>query len=397
VYGGMKGILGLVCETSVLDANEGIRFRGFTITEVMKLLPKGPNGAQVQPEGIFWLLATGKIPSRSQVDSFELVDKCEVPDFIPAMLTAMPSSVHPMAQFSAAMTALSQQSQFAEAYIRGIPKSEHWKDVISVVAKAPTVAAMVYRNLYRGGSPVKMNKNGDWTANFAEMLGYGDSFTDMLRLYLTLHWYIRKVIFSDHEGGNVSAHTCHLVGSALSDPFLCFGAALNGLAGPLHGMACQEVLSYLTKLREEMGSDKMTDDQLEKFIRSTLARGQVIPGYGHAVLRKTDPRFTAFQEFAQANIKEDPLVDLVAQLYRVVPRVLGELGKVQNPFPNVDSHSGCLLQHFGMTEIYYYTVLFGVSRALGVMSQLIWSRALGFPIERPKSISSKNFIAMFSK
>lgn len=116
------------------------------------------------------------------------------------------------------------------------------------------------------------------------MLGYDNpEFIELMRLYLTIH--------SDHEGGNVSAHTTHLVGSALSDPYLSFAAGMNGLAGPLHGLANQEVLVWLQKLREQVGENP-TDEKLKDFIWKTLKSGQVVPGYGHAVLRKTDPRYT---------------------------------------------------------------------------------------------------------
>ncbi|CAH8512979.1 unnamed protein product [Heterobilharzia americana] len=124
----------------------------------------------------------------------------------------------------------------------------------------------------------------------------------------------------------------------------------------------------------------------------TLNAGQVVPGYGHAVLRRTDPRFTCAQEFCERHFPNDPLYKLVAQLYKVVPPILTSLGKVQNPWPNVDAHSGVLLQHYGLTEMQYYTVLFGVSRALGVLASLIWDRALGLPIERPKSLSTDALI-----
>ncbi|KPJ11818.1 putative citrate synthase 1, mitochondrial [Papilio machaon] len=147
----------------------------------------------------------------------------------------------------------------------------------------------------------------------------------------------------DHEGGNVSAHTTHLVGSALSDPYLSFAAGLNGLAGPLHGLANQEVLIWLEKLRKQVG-DNFTEEQLKEFIWKTLKSGQVVPGYGHAVLRKTDPRYTCQREFALKHLPNDPLFKLVAAVYKVVPPILTELGKVKNPWPNVDSHSGVLLQ-----------------------------------------------------
>jgi len=201
-----------------------------------------------------------------------------------------------------------------------------------------------------------------------------------MRLYLVIH--------SDHEGGNVSAHTTHLVGSALADPYLSYAAGMNGLAGPLHGLANQEVLRWTLDLLKKLGNKSVTNDELAKAVWDTLKAGQVVPGFGHAVLRKTDPRYMAQREFALKHLPDDPLFKLVSQIFEVVPKVLTEHGKTKNPWPNVDAHSGVLLRHFGLVEENYYTVLFGVSRGLGVLSQLIWSRALGWPLERPKSVTT---------
>jgi len=213
------------------------------------------------------------------------------------------------------------------------------------------------------------------------MLGLDDkSFYDLMRLYLVIH--------SDHEGGNVSAHTTHLVGSALSDPYLSFSAGMTGLAGPLHGLANQEVLKFLKDLQADLKGE-VTSDQLRQWCEKHLASGQVIPGYGHAVLRKTDPRYTCQREFALKHLPDDPLFKLVSQLYEVVPDVLLKAGKAKNPWPNVDAHSGCLLQYYGLKEEDFYTVIFGVSRGLGVMSSLVWDRILELPIERPKSVTTE--------
>jgi len=251
------------------------------------------------------------------------------------------------------------------------------------IANLPTIAAVIYNNLYRSKATTPaIDANLDWSANFCKMIRYDDpQFVELMRLYMTIH--------SDHEGGNVSAHTSHLVGSALSDPYLSFSAALNGLAGPLHGLANQEVLVWLTQLVEDLGSIEVTDEELRTFIWNSLKGGRVVPGYGHAVLRKTDPRYTCQREFALKHLPDDKLFKLVSQLYKIVPGVLLEQGKAKNPWPNVDAHSGVLLQHYGMTEMNYYTVLFGVSRALGCFSQMIWSRATGLPLERPKSMSTE--------
>jgi citrate synthase len=202
-----------------------------------------------------------------------------------------------------------------------------------------------------------------------------------MRLYMTIH--------ADHEGGNVSAHTTHLVGSALSDPYLSYAAGMNGLAGPLHGLANQEVIKWIFEMRESLGTETPDKEQISEYVKKTLSEGKVVPGYGHAVLRKTDPRFTAQMEFGKKHMPDDPLVQTVWNIYEAVPPILQSMGKIKNPWPNVDAHSGALLVHYGMVEYEYYTVLFAVSRALGVLSSLCWDRALAFPLERPKSVTTE--------
>jgi citrate synthase len=388
IYGGMRSMKALVTETSVLDPEEGIRFRGYSIPECQKLLPKAKGGEEPLPEGLFWLLCTGDVPSDAQVKAISKAwaDRADLPSHVVTMLNNFPSKLHPMSQFSAGITALNSESKFAKAYADGTNKALYWEyvyeDAMDMIAKLPALAAIIFRNLYKGGSSIgSIDVNKDWSANFAAMLGFDKpEFVELLRLYLTIH--------SDHEGGNVSAHATHLVGSALSDPYLSFAAGINGLAGPLHGLANQEVLSWLTKLQKEIGANA-TEEQLKDFIWKTLKSGQVVPGYGHAVLRKTDPRYTCQREFALKHLPDDSLFKLVSNVYKVVPPILLELGKVKNPWPNVDAHSGVLLQYYGLKEMNYYTVLFGVSRALGVMASLIWDRALGLPLERPKSMSTE--------
>jgi len=388
MYGGMRGMKGLVTETSVLDPEEGIRFRGYTIPECQELLPKAPGGEEPLPEGLFWLLLTGDIPTEAQVRavSKEWASRAALPGHVVTMLNNFPESVHPMSQFAAAVTALNSESKFAKAYADGIHKSKYWEpayeDSMDLIAKLPVVAATIYNNLFKeGATPCPIDPEKDWSYNFTEMIGYKDPmFTELMRLYLTIH--------SDHEGGNVSAHATHLVGSALSDPYLSFAAGMCGLAGPLHGLANQEVLIFLSKVIKDIGLDA-SDEQIKEYCWGLLKSGQVVPGYGHAVLRKTDPRYTCQREFALKHLPNDKMFNLVSQLYSIVPPILIETGKVKNPWPNVDAHSGVLLQYYGMKEMNYYTVLFGVSRALGVTASLVWSRALGLPLERPKSMSTE--------
>jgi citrate synthase len=388
IYQGMRGITGLVTETSLLDAQEGIRFRGYSIPELQQRLPKAQGGTEPLPEGLFHLMLLGELPTDEDVHEITAnwQRRSHVPNHVFAAIEALPKDSHPMTQFVVAIMALQTESKFAAKYAKGLNKKDYWDavfdDSMDLIARLPRVAAYIYRRKYKNGEHIHPNGLLDWAGNFAHMLGYEDeTFRELMRLYMTIH--------ADHEGGNVSAHTVHLVGSALSDPYLSLAAGMNGLAGPLHGLANQEVIKWILEMREELGVELPSGEQIAAYVKKTLSEGKVVPGYGHAVLRKTDPRFEAQMKFGKKHMPEDPLVRTVWNIYETVPPILQSLGKIKNPWPNVDAHSGALLVHYGLVEYEFYTVLFGVSRSLGVLASLCWDRALGFPIERPKSVTTE--------
>ncbi len=384
VMSGMKGISGLLTLTSKLDPQKGISFRGYSIPELQKLLPKIPGGTEPLPEGLFYLMLLDELPTEADVRELtaEWTMRSYVPHHVYRVIDSLPSTARPMTQFSTGILAWATESKFQKAYRQGISKKEYWdytyEDVMSFIAGLPRLAAYIYRKNYKNDVHISPDHNLDWAANFAHMMGY-DSVEErkLFRLYMLIH--------ADHEGGNVSAHTTHLVGSALSNIFYSYAAGMLGLAGPLHGYANQEVINWMDDMLTEIGTREPTNKQIEDFVHKTLAEGKVVPGYGHAVLRITDPRFTAQQEFARKYAKETDLLKVANQMYEVIPPILGSVGKIKNPWPNVDAYSGALLKNFGIVEESFYTVMFGVSRALGVLASLIWDRALGLPLERPSS------------
>lgn len=395
VFGGMRGIKSMVWEPSALDPDEGIRFRGHSITELSHVLPTAEGDTQPLPEGLFWLMLVGEIPTQEQVRwlTDQWTRRSNVPSYVFRAIDALPVEAHPMTQFSIAVMAMQQTSIFARRYSEGMNRSEYWdatyEDTMNLLARLPRVAAYIYRRTYFNGDHIPPDISLDWAGNFAHMLGIQhEDFKSLMRLYLTIH--------ADHEGGNASAHATHLVGSTLSDAYLSFAGGMNALAGPLHGLANQEVVKWIFKMMDALGTDNPSEKQIEDYVKSTLSAGQVIPGYGHAVLRKPDPRFIAQREFAEQYIKDSGIVETVWRIYKIVPPILQSLGKVSNPWPNVDAHSGALLVHYGMDQYSFYTVLFGVSRAMGVLASLCWSRALSLPLERPKSVTIewvRNYIA----
>jgi len=384
-YGGMRGIKCLTTDISYLDPFEGIRFRGYTIPETLEKLPRAKGAEMPYVEGHLYLLLTGDIPTEQQV--MEVIEdfqkRGKVPQYVWDVLRAMPDDSHPMTMFSAAILSLQKESVFVKRYNEGMSKMDYWdatyEDAMNLLAKLNTIAAYIYRYKYKDDSPIPPDFSLDYGKNFAHMMGIESPYDELSRLYFILH--------SDHESGNVSAHTTHLVASALSDPYYALSAGLNGLAGPLHGLANQEVLRWIQAMMQKMGDEVPSVDDLKKFVWDTLNSGQVIPGYGHAVLRKTDPRYTSQREFALKHLPDDPTFKVVSMLYDVVPPILEEQGKAKNPWPNVDAHSGVIQWHYGVREYDFYTVMFGVGRALGVLSNIVWDRALGQAIERPKSLT----------
>ena len=377
-FSGLRGIKAFVCDTSSVSADKGLIIRGIPLLEITHILP----------EEVFFLLLAGRLPSKDELTDLkkDFSSHLEVPDYVWRVLSEMPDDAHPMTLFNTGILAMQNESVFRKKYDDGMPKTEFWEaileDGIRLLAKLPTLGAGIYRMRFNKGDRIAPDPNQDWSGNFVHMIGLPDDtgdFHKLMQLYFMLH--------CDHEGGNVSAFASHTVASALSDPYYAVTAGLNGLAGPLHGLANQECLKFVLSVRDEFGGVP-SEEKLKKYCWDLLDNGRVIPGYGHAVLRCPDPRFTAFIKFGQEHIKDDDVFSIVDSLFNVVPDVLQEQGKAKNPWPNVDAASGSLLYYYGLREFNFYTVLFSISRTMGMISQMVWERALGIPITRPKSVTT---------
>lgn len=386
ILGGMRGLKSLVTDISYLDPDEGIRFRGYTLQEVFEKLPKPQKSEMPYVEGLMHLLLTGDIPTRKEAE--DLVDEFSkrriLPRYVYEVIDAYPCCSHPMAIFSSAILSMHRESFFKKKYEAGINKKDLWdpmfEDSLNLLAKLPEIATYIYAKLYRDGNRIQSNPNMDMGGNFAFMMGKEKPYDDVARMHFILH--------SDHESGNVSAHTGHLVASSLSDIYLSVSAMICGLAGPLHGLANQGVLMWLHELIDRLGGDEPTEEELTQYVWDTLNSGLVIPGYGHAVLRKTDPRYLLQREFSLKHLKDDKIFKYVDMLYKIVPPILQEQGKAKNPWPNVDAQSGVIQWHYGVKEYDFYTVLFGIGRSIGICANVIWDRALMYPLERPKSLTT---------
>ncbi len=386
VIGGMRGVKSLLTDISYLDPEEGIRYRGYKLSEVMKLLPKVGDSEMPYVEGALYLLLTGDIPNKEEIQEIadEYNKRKKVPQYVLDVIRALPQNTHPMIMMSTAILAMQQESVFYKQYSEGMTKYDYWdatyEDALNLLSKMPEIGAFIYRYKYKNDDIIPSDPSLDVGANFAHMMGIPKPYDEVARMYFIIH--------ADHESGNASAHSGHLTNSTLSDMYYSLSSMTNALAGPLHGLANQEVLKWLQNVYKKLDGKVPKEEMMKKFVWDTLNAGQVIPGFGHAVLRKTDPRYTVQRDFCLKHMPEDMLFKYVDMLYKVVPDILIEQGKAKNPWPNLDAQSGVIQWYYGLREYDFYTVLFSLGRAIGVAANLIWDRALGYPIERPKSLTT---------
>ncbi len=376
-FGGMRDVRALVCDTSVVDPDRGLIIRSIP---VLQLLDR-------TPEEVFFLLLIGRLPLADESSAIRatLAGQLRVPEAVWHAVEAMPRDAHPMAMLSGALLAMEHESAFARAFEEGVARDDYWRasldDALRLLGSLPTLAGGVYHIRYGRGPRLAHDPAFDWAENYGHMLGVHDPlFAAAFRR--------AAVLQSDHEGGNVCAFTCHVVGSVLSNPYLAVSAGFNGLAGPLHGRSAQESTQWVLAAIERYGGVP-AKEQIEEYTWETLKAGRVVPGHGHAVLRGEDPRFTAMLEFGRAHFVRDDVFETVSRMAGVVPEVLKKHGKAKNPHPNVDFGMGALWHHFGVTELAYYTVPFAISLAMGMLAQLVINRALGSPIVRPRSVTTE--------
>ncbi|MFA6979042.1 MAG: citrate (Si)-synthase [Ignavibacteriaceae bacterium] len=386
LLGGMRGVKGVMCDTSNVPQDKGLIIRGMPLADLV----------EKSPEEVFYLLLTGELPDVAELEDFShrLKLRKTIPSYVWDVLKAMPKDTHPMVMLNTAILVLQRESIFAKMYEKGMKKDEYWKhtleDALNIVAKLPGLAAAVYRLRFNKGPLLHPNPDQDLSGDFVHLMGLDSSpheFYELVKLFLSSH--------ADHEGGNVSAFTTLTVNSALSDLYYSMSAGFDGLAGPLHGLANQEVVKWILETMKLFGGNP-TREQIAQYAHETLESGKVIPGYGHAVLRVVDPRFTAFMNFGKKYCKEDPLFQTVEHIFETVPGILQTIAKIKDPWPNIDAISGSIIYHYGIKEFSYYTVIFALSRGIGLAAQAVVNRGLQYPIVRPKSVTTpwlKDFLS----
>lgn len=380
LFRGLRGVKAMICDTSHVDPQKGLFIRDYPLLDLV----------DKAPEEVFFLLCTGELPDQESLDSLqnELRKRAKVPEYIWQIIHQIPEDTHPMSMFSMCVLAMQSESVFWKRYLTGMPREDYWEatleDSLNIIAILPVIAAGIYRIKFLKEDVIEPHPTLDLAGNFGYMLGIHDNTDEIFVRFIKRF----MIVHSDHEGGYVGVHSSRLVNSALSDLYYSISAGINGLAGPIHGLANQQMVKYALQILKKY--DGIPEDkELIKFVRDDLKNGKIIPGFGHAVLRNKDPRFLALYEIGKEAHPDEIVFKLVDKLVQFVPSILSEQGKITNPNPNIDAISGALLYHFGIEEFDFYTVLFATSHVLGICAQLIYNQAIFSPLIRPRSVTTE--------
>ncbi len=370
---GLRGIPVGYCTTSKVDPQKGLYYIGTPIAEL----------AYKDPEDVIYLLLNQALPSAAQSTAFkqELTERRTLSPQVIDSLRSLPKSGHPTKWFVHGLNVMGMLAA----------TGDYQQDAATVIAAMPTLVAAIFRIREGWGEPIEPDPSLGYMENFVHMLGIPEQsaaqrehLIELMRLFDVVHF--------DHGGGNLSTFTGKAVASALSDLFESLAAAMCALAGPRHGKANQEVLHFVEEFVRAVGGSA-DDDTIAAMIKARLANGRLIFGFGHAVLRVEDPRCTVLCDLGERLCPDDTNFRMVQALRRLVPTILSKNPKITNPYPNVDLATGALLHACGLRKHEYYTVLFGMSRAVGISIQIIYERiraraGKGTPLIRPKYLYS---------
>ncbi len=370
---GLRGFPVGYCTTSHVDPQKGLYYIDKPIPEI----------AYWKPIEVIYLLYFGKQGSKGEVEAFakDLSKRAVCRKEVVSAVQRLPRQGHPMKLFSAALLVLGMYEA----------TEDYREDCLNLIAKIPHLAAVV------------INHHAGWgeTPEPLPELGYMENYARMVKVpsanleELTRAFKLFNILHFDHGGGNLSTFVGKAVASSLEDIYGAMSSAMCALAGPRHGRANQDCLEFVREVLEEVGEDA-TGPQIEALIRHRLANNQLVFGFGHAVLRVEDPRAAVQYEFVKKHYPDHPLVKIALLLRTEGTKVLSENPKIADPHANVDAVSGTLLTAAGFPYPDYYTVLFGLSRTVGIAIQIVYERleargGKGTPIVRPKYLfKSKN-------
>lgn len=363
---GMRGYPVGYCTTSYVDPIKGLFYRGRPVSELYKW----------ESERVIYLLYHGKEGSSQDITHFsqELKKRAYCSQAVIRHIEGLPRQGHPMKLFIASLIILGM--------LEG--QNSYQEDCLNLIAKLPHLVAVVINHHAGWGETPTPNTEMSYMENFTHMLQLPkekvEGLSEVFRLFNILHY--------DHGGGNLSAFVGKAVGSGLEDMYGSIASAMCALSGPRHGRANQDCLQFVQSVLDEVG-ENASSKQIETLVRKRLQNHQLLYGFGHAVLRAEDARATIFYDLAKEQFPDYPLAKIALLLRTEGTKVLKENPKISNPYPNIDAISGTVLAAAGFHYPEYFTVLFGLSRSIGIAIQLVYERCearegKGTPIVRPR-------------
>lgn len=365
---GLRGFPVGYCITSFIDPIKGLFYRNRPIDEL----------STRRPEEVIYLLYYGKEGSANEVAKFsgDLRTRGYCSQAVIRHIQSLPRQGHPMKLFCSALLVLGMLES----------QDNYREDCLNLIAKIPHLVATVINYHAGWGETLVPSTYHGYMENFTEMLRVPG--VDKKRLQEVMSLF--NILHFDHDGGNLSTFVGKAVASGLEDMYGSIASAMCALAGPRHGRANQDCLEFVQEVLSEVG-ENATDEEVEALIRKRLNENQLVFGFGHAVLRAEDARAAVLYDYADRHFSEDPLIRTAEILRRVGPKVLKENPKITDPYPNVDAISGSVLAAAGFAYPEYFTVLFGLSRVVGIAIQIVYERlearnGKGTPIVRPKYI-----------
>ncbi len=364
---GLRGFPVGTCPNSHVDPVKGLFYGGYAIAEL----------AEKEAEAVMYLLLHNDLPDAAQLVAFkrDVIVNSKLNPGVIEHLRSLPKSGHPMKWLLAAINVMGMYER----------TGDYAKDYLNVLAKLPEAVAAIFRIRAGWGEPIASKPELGWIENFVHMLdapGATPELVHLMKVFAILHF--------DHGGGNLSTFVGKAIASGHEDMYGSLVGAMAALAGPLHGMANEECLRFLRDISKDI-KDPSDEKAVYAYVENLLAKGGVLYGFGHAVLRVEDPRAAVEYALGEKIAAKDPIFRLAVTLRKVGSEILLKKGKAADPYPNVDAVSGSLLSACGLTDENYYTVLFGLSRCVGIAGQIVWERTKarggkGIPIVRPSYI-----------
>ncbi|MCX6536454.1 MAG: citrate synthase [Actinobacteria bacterium] len=339
------------CESSItyIDGEAGIlRYRGYPIEQLAE------KSTYLE---VAYLLLNGELPTSSELEkwNYDVIHHTMIHENMrKRFVDGFHYDAHPMGMFVSAVAALG--TFYPESKDIFNPGSLE-KQILRLIAKVPTLAAMCYR--FSSGLPfVSPNNSMSYPENFLNMMfRLGDDHTVDPRLTKAMD--LLFMLHADHEQ-NCGTTAMRVVASSHADPYSAMSAASSALYGPLHGGANEAAINMLT----EIGSI----DNVEAFVKSVKAGHGKLQGFGHRVYKNYDPRAAIIKKAAYDVFDvtgKNPLLDIALKLEDVA--LSDDYFISRKLYPNVDFYSGLIYQALGF-PIEMFTVLFAIPRTVGWLS-----------------------------